>query len=304
MQVISDGVAGADFGYAIATGDVDHDGDDDLLVGEPEYPLPSAPRGRALLYLANGNGYASTPAWTADGPVDSQFGISVDMGGDVNGDGYRDAVIGALGASPGPDQFDAGAAYVYLGSATGLDSIPISIPGRQKGAASGRGVLIPGDLDGDGFADVVVGAENASNGERQEGTAEVFFGSRAGISPYNSALLESNTSGANFGGHMGSLGDLDGDGCADLFIGAVRYQRTEPREGAAYIFAGSRHRDLHRIWFRVCGKAGSWYGGAGGSAGDVNNDGLNDFVVAAPALDTEIGMNVGRVDLFLHKTKP
>ncbi len=304
-QVLSDGLTGTLYGYSIATGDVDHDGDDDLLVGEPAYPSLSDRRGRALLYLANAstNRYATTPAWIAEGPPGSQFGCSVDMSGDVNGDGYRDAVIGAMNASPGPDQTDAGAVYVYLGSPTGLDSIPIIIPGRQKDAESGRGVLIPGDLDGDGYGDLLVGAENASNGEQQEGIVEIFFGSKTGISPYNSTILESNVAGANFGGHLGTLRDVNGDGCIDFFVGAVRYQRTQPREGAAYVFAGSPRRDIRRVWFRVCGKAGSWYGGAGGSAGDVNGDGLPDLVVAAPSWDTDSGENAGRVDLFLHKPK-
>ena len=225
------------------------------------------------------------------------------MGGDVNNDGYRDAVIGATRASFGPEGLTAGAAYVYLGSAAGLDSIAVVLPGRQADARNGQGVLLPGDLDGDGYGDLIVGAEEASHGEEGEGMAEIYFGSKVGITPYGASLLEQNVVAANFGGYLGSLGDIDGDGCSEFFIGAVRYQLTEPREGAAFIFRGSPRRDFQRIWFRAGGKAGSWYGASGKSAGDLNGDGLTDLVVSAPAWDSEAGTNVGRVDIFLQRRK-
>lgn len=295
-EVLRDGGSGALFGYSIATGDVNHDGYDDLLVGEPGYPDPSRAAGRALLYLARDGAYTSQPVWIAKGPPGSRFGTSVDMSGDLNNDGYRDAVVGALNASFGPDEIEAGAAYVYLGSATGLDTIPIVIPGKQPGALAGRAVLIAGDLDGDGCADLLVGSEEASDGEAHEGAVEVHFGSKAGISVYGPSLLEPDVAGANFGGHLATLGDLDGDGHADFFVGAPRYQHTEPREGAAYVFGCSPHRELRRLWFHAGGKAGSWYGVAAAS-GDFNGDRKRDLVVSVPAWDNETGENVGRVDL-------
>lgn len=304
MQVLSNGGPGTLFGYAISTGDVDHDGDDDLLVGEPWFQSPTSPTGRALLYLAQPDGpYTKDPVWIKEGSPHSQFGIGVDLGGDVNNDGFRDAVIGATTASLSPNGSESGAAYVYLGSATGLDSVAVVLPGKQAGALAGLGVLLPGDLNGDGYGDLVVGAEQGANGEPSEGVAEIYFGSKTGISPYGTSILEPNVVGANFGGHLGALGDIDGDGCNDFFIGAVRYQVSEPREGAAFVFSGSPSREFERVWFRVGGKAGSWYGACGTSAGDVNGDGLTDLVVSAPAWDSDAGMNVGRVDVFLHRPK-
>jgi serine/threonine-protein kinase len=303
IQVLSVDDRGTLFGGAIATGDVDHDGDDDLLVGEPWFPTRASSSGRALLYLADGGGYSSVPAWIRTGPPGSQFGYTADLGGDVNNDGFRDAVVGATRARFGPEGSESGAAFVYLGTAAGLDTVPTVLPGRQADAVAGLGVLLPGDLDGDGYGDVIVGAEGASNGEDREGVAEIYFGSRLGTKPYGASLLESNNAGANFGSFLGSLGDLDGDGCNEFFVSAVRYQVTAPREGAAFIFRGSRRHDFQRIWFRAGGKAGSWYGACGKSAGDVNGDGLTDLVVAAPAWDSEVGQNVGRVDIFLQRPR-
>jgi serine/threonine-protein kinase len=291
------------FGYAVATGDVNHDGVDDVLVGEPYFPSVSQKSGRALLYFANGGTLSDEPVWTATGPPGSSFGMAVSLGGDVNHDGYADAVIGASTASFEPDLSECGAAYVFLGSLAGLDSIPTILPGRQAGAHFGADAHVAGDVDGDGFSDVLAGAEFATNGEQEEGIAQIYFGSKSGLCSYGEVVLESNTMGANFGGHAGPLGDLDGDGCDDLFVGALRYQRTEPREGAAFVYRGSRDRRISPAWHRVRGRGGSWYGAAGGSAGDVNGDGFPDFIVSAPSWDSEAGINVGQVELFLNTRK-
>jgi len=71
---LKDGGSGALFGYSIATGDVDHDGYDDLLVGEPGYPDPSVASGRALLFHAENGAYTKQPVWVAHGPPDRDSG--------------------------------------------------------------------------------------------------------------------------------------------------------------------------------------------------------------------------------------
>jgi serine/threonine-protein kinase len=285
------------FGHSIATADIDNDGGDDLLVGEPCFPAPDSASGRAAVYLSRNQSFSTRPAWVATGPPGSHFGACVALG-DVNNDGYRDAVIGAWLADFG-DLVDAGAAYVYLGSRAGLDSIPTVIRGRHANARFGRDVVFVGDVQGDGFGDLLVGAEGGTRPERSEGIVEIYYGSAKGISVYPALFLESNAIGANFGGHAGPLGDLDGDGCNDFFVGAIRYRQTEPAEGAAYLFHGSRQGDIRRSWFRVGGKAHSWLGEAGGLAGDVNGDGSPELWISAPSRDGRAGSDIGRVEIFL-----
>ena len=109
--------------------------------------------------------------------------------------------------------------------------------------------------------------------------------------------------------HRGAF-SLDGQGESNrlisgqqLFDRSLRYQRTQPREGAAFVYLGSRRRRFSDVWVRVPGKGGSWYGSAGTSAGDVNGDGFPDFIVSAPSWDTEARINVGQVELFLNTRK-
>jgi len=298
VQVLHSDTPMTGFGYSLSSGDVNHDGKDDLLVGEPSYP--GVPSGRALLFMAEGDSFASRPVWTYSGSDSSLFGWNVSLGGDVNNDGYGDAAIGAPASEFGGRGKESGAVYVFLGSATGLDTIPIIIPGRQAGARFGHDAFFAGDLDADGFEDLFIGSEYGSNGENGEGIGEIYFGSPNGPSIYGASLLESNVMGANFGAQGAPLGDVDGDGCDDIFVGALRYQRTEPRAGAAFIFSGSRRRVIQRSWFRVGPRGGTWLGAAGCGAGDVNGDGFPDFVLGGPSWDTDAGENTGMVEVYLN----
>jgi hypothetical protein len=142
-------------------------------------------------------------------------------------------------------QIDEGAAFVFLGSASGIaNGTPATASAQlesdQAGALLGGSVAGAGDVDGDGYADVIVGAASYDNGPADEGAAFVFLGSASGVANGTpataSAQLESDQGGALFGGSVAGAGDVNGDGFADLIVGAASYDAGQVDEGAAFVF--------------------------------------------------------------------
>ena len=159
--------------------------------------------------------------------------------GDVNGDGYADVIVGAKNYT--------GRAYVYHGSAGGLSALPawmdqINHPSARLGHAVGTA----GDVNGDGYADVVIGAPLYVNGDSYEGKAYVFHGSAAGLSAAPDWDAEGNHQGAQFGWSVSTAGDVNGDGYADVIVGARHYTDPGDEEGWAHLYYGNGGRGLAR----------------------------------------------------------
>ncbi len=126
---------------------------------------------------------ATSVTWTATGDREgAYFGTSVAGAGDVNGDGYDDVIVGAPDYTSDPDnQSSEGAVFVFYGSPSGLSATPDWIvESNQANAVFGTSVATAGDVDNDGYDDVIVGAPGYSNGEINEGAAFVYYGSAMG----------------------------------------------------------------------------------------------------------------------------
>ncbi|MDP6364505.1 MAG: integrin alpha, partial [Candidatus Poseidoniia archaeon] len=173
------------------------------------------------------------------------MGTSVAGAGDVNGDGYADVILGAPLFDAG--ETDEGAAFVFLGGASGIaDGDPVSadtqIEADQASAGMGTHVAGAGDVNGDGYADVILGAPLFDAGETDEGAAFVFLGSASGIpdaGAVDAAIqLEADQPEAQFGSSVASASDVDGDGFADVIVGAALFDAGEMDEGAAFVFLG------------------------------------------------------------------
>jgi hypothetical protein len=163
---------------------------------------------------------ASTPNWMVDGDqAAALLGYSVGTAGDVNGDGYADAIVGAPDYDNG--QTDEGRAYVFHGSASGLSlTASWTAESDQASASFGYSVGTAGDVNGDGYADAIVGASWADNGQANEGRAYVYHGSAVGLLAAPSWKAEGNQPDALFGTSVGTAGDVNGDGYADAIVGA------------------------------------------------------------------------------------
>jgi hypothetical protein len=272
------------FGYAVAgAGDVNGDGYDDVIVGAPYYDNGQNNEGRAYVYLGSASGLSGTPAWTAESDQDGAlYGISVASAGNVNGDTYDEVLVGASQYSNGED--DEGRAFVYYGSSSGPSTTPDwTREPNQARAYYGVSVSCAGDVNGDNYDDVIVGANGYDNGENSEGIAYVYHGSASGLSGLYSWTFEPDMANAGFGICVSGAGDVDADGYDDVIVGAHGYTNGEFREGAAYLFEGSASGlGTTEAWLVEGGVANGGFGQSVSGVGDFNDDGYADVIVGAP----------------------
>ncbi|RZI40777.1 DUF4214 domain-containing protein [Herbaspirillum sp. HC18] len=302
-------------------GDVNGDGYDDVIVGFPNvqygsgysYVVFGKSSGFAASMLAAGlngtNGFRLDSAQNASG----RSGASVGLNGDLNGDGYSDAIIGAPFSSFGGSSLS-GSGYVVFGKASGYGSVTsmsglsgsngFRIDGTAANNDAGTSVSFAGDINGDGFDDLVIGATGTSFNNQGSGSAYVMFGKASG---FDSTLALSSLTGANgfrmdgkaladrVGQSVAAAGDVNGDGYDDLLIGS---NEIGIGSGTSYVVYGkatgfSATVNLDNLkgpdGFKIIsdGSFGSFAGYSVNSAGDINGDGYMDLIVGAPA-DSDI----------------
>lgn len=321
-----DGTAAGDMsgGWVSSAGDVNGDGIDDFVIGAKGAGNNGRSTGSTYVVFGKLGGFTSvnlshldgTDGFRLDGAAKSESsGQAVSSAGDVNGDGIDDLIIGSK-ASPGGEHI-AGSSYVVFGQAqfsTTFDLATLDgsngfrVDGAAPGDRSGYAVSAAGDINDDGYADVVVGAPYAArDGKTESGASYVLFGHAGGFDPaLNLAALDAKDgfridglhAGDRLGFAVSSAGDINQDGIDDVLLSAPLAEAKGTKTGESYILFGKtsdfgRSVDLSKLdgtnGFRIVGaEVASRTGWSAGPAGDVNGDGIDDVIIAGVDADPTV----------------
>ena len=297
-DVILTGAAASDnFGTSVSTaGDVNGDGYSDVIVGANLNDAGGTSAGRAYIFLGGSSMNNVADIILTGVAASDNFGFSVSTAGDVNGDGYSDVIAGATGNDAGGS--NAGRAYVYFGGSTMNDIADILLTGEAVSDGLGVSVSTAGDVNGDGYSDVIVGANLNDAGGADAGRAYIYFG---GSNPDNTAdlLLTGVVAGDRLGSSVSSAGDVNGDGYSDVIAGAPLNDAGGSNAGRSYVFFGGSNMNSTPDFSRSGEAANDQYGLPVSTAGDMNGDGYGDIIAGAIANDAG-GTNAGRVYLYIN----
>ncbi len=297
---------GSGFGWSVSgAGDVNNDGYDDVIVGAPEYTDSQGRAGSAYVFhgSSSGIGNRDTASGNFDGrvssdEVNSRLGWSVASAGNVNNDDYDDVIVGAPRWDGWLGHDNQGVALPYFGGPSGIG---INMPGTadawiysdEANAQMGTSVGCAGDVNGDGYDDLIAGAPDQTEPVHREGLVLVLHGAGtlpSSVGPHNASTVLTGYQGdAFFGTVVSSAGDVNNDGYDDIAVAATSFDHSDGAEGAAFVFHGSAtgvpDAEAHMadgIFLPYTSYSSSWSLSGGG---DTNNDGFDDLVVGVGGFD-------------------
>ncbi len=303
----------SEMGGVASAGDVDHDGLSDILVGGPGVTSDVGDEGFAELFLGHPRDQMVAGEYWMGLNADDQLGSELDSAGDVDGDGYDELLLAAQGY---PADGRVGAVWmvmgrgVWPGSEGSLEDAEHIFVGEDSGDYAGHALAGGQDFNADGYEDFVISSPYHDSGAGSEGVVYVWSGGSLWGGPSTSSSLASSP--VTFVGEAASsragwavelVPDFDGDGAADLAVGAPYVSSGSALCGKVYMLSGGP-----RAWVGVNALADasiSWLGEAPGdhlgsaiAAGDADADGLSDLLLGAPDAD-DSGSSSGSVYLVL-----
>lgn len=305
-----------------AAGDVNGDGLQDVIVGAPSNGEATPVGGQIYLFLGDEAGWpqglslaGADASFTGEGEY-SYAGYAVAGVGDANDDGYDDFLIGAFGNREVGDV--GGQAYLILGKADGwaLDT-PLSEADasfvHEGSELVGWSVAGAGDVNADGYDDLLIGAREASGGVGPAaGMAFLVLGKASGWAMDTHLSLADASyvgeSARQWAGYaLAGGGDVNGDGYDDFLVGAPTNAENGLQAGQAYLILGktsgwAANTSLGQADASFLGAAGDRAGMALAGAGDVNDDGNDDLLITAWGNGQGGGPEAGQVYLFLGRS--
>ncbi len=256
-------------------GDINGDGYDDVIIG-------------LSIYHGSASGLPATANMTISNPAGISTS-SVAGAGDVNGDGYGDVIIGAEYYRSGL-RWEEGVVYIFYGTAAGLNATHgWMLKGNISYGRFGASVDGAGDINGDGYDDVIAGLPGQF-GTTDRGRAYVFFGSENGppVNPTWTLSARPGVDGDTFGEKVAGVGDINADGYDDVVVGAMDYYHRDFTGGYGEVFiyyggpAGGNPG-----WDYISGNpANDKLGFDVAAAGDINGDGAADFLARGQTTKT------------------
>jgi hypothetical protein len=275
---LGSGAAGDAYGSALATGDLDGDGLDDLAVGVPGDDTAGADAGAVAVHMGS-----TSRTWPAASRIVGEsggdaFGAVLAVG-DLDGDGLAELVVGAPEANDGSAGLT-GAFQVYL-SGTNLVT---TVRGDDGGDLLGFSLAIVGDVDGDGLQDLLVGAPGATRDASLEGLVQLWPGATGGIGTTTLTTWTGGEADASLGGALGGT-DVDGDGHVDVLLAAPG---AGGGAGKVSLYPGSPGGTESAATWIVSGTGADRYGLALGPIGDLDGDGAVDVGVGSSSATLDI----------------
>ncbi|MEN0063348.1 MAG: hypothetical protein AAGA48_14440 [Myxococcota bacterium] len=268
-------------------GDINNDGNDDILIGAYLDDEAATNAGAAHVVLGPVTGTQTSSIATAKvlGEAEGDNAGRGLAAGDVSGDGVPDLIVGAPNHDAGGD--DAGAVYIYEGPVNGnldLANADAKLVGEAAGDEAGYFVDFAGDLDNDGFGDVVVSGNYTGNNSR--GAVYVLYGPLSGTIDLSNAdaTFTGELLGDRAASSVAGVGDVNGDGFDDLLFGAHRSDVSGNNAGRAYLVFGPVSGTNSLVDADVTFVAEEINDGVGRSvsgAGDVDADGLADLMIGS-----------------------
>lgn len=332
------------FGYSVAGSDVNKDGYSDIVIGAPTFAniatitvagggtitLNATVTGAAFVFYGGVNGPSTTPSKVLQPTglsVGALFGFSVSAIGTAGGTGSG-IMVGAPGQQQtityvgSPQAIPTGAVYVYYGSSTVFDNTITTVPAANltlmlaagdftstvapptRNPLFGWSIADAGDINGDGFDEIIVGSPNYAEspvalGTSASGRIDIFNGSATGVAATHSTTTYGTLTGELFGFSVNTAGHVDGDAThAGIIVGAPGNVLTGSIiRGRAYIFYGASGGITAVSDADATGTAGmtiidptlstaTLFGLSVSTAGDVDNDGHDDLIIGAPLSPT------------------